>query len=181
MKAIIGLGNIGSDYERTRHNVGFEFIDILAKMYNLSSFSSKFQGMYAKHEDKIFFKPSTYMNNSGMAAIALIKYFNISVEDVLVIHDELDLPLGRIKYKIGGGHAGHNGLKSMDSHISKEYGRLRIGINGLDRKPSNVANYVLGRFTNSEYKIIEEEMEYHVNNIDILLSRNLDKISKLFL
>jgi peptidyl-tRNA hydrolase, PTH1 family len=130
IKLVVGLGNIGGEYEHTRHNAGFWFVDALA--HELGTFLSEDKKMFGdvgKAGDVRLLKPNTYMNRSGQAVAALANFFQIPTPQILVAHDELDLPAGEIKLKFGGGHAGHNGLRDIHAKLgTPEYWRLRIGI-----------------------------------------------------
>ena len=147
IKLFVGLGNPGENYKKTRHNAGFWWIDFIAKNHRLTlKKSSKFIGSFAKYDkesDYYFLKPNTFMNDSGLSILALSKYYKIEPEEILVIHDELDIEPGNIKLKLGGGHGGHNGLKSIISSLqSNNFWRLRIGI-GHPGDKSLVTNFVL--------------------------------------
>lgn len=133
LRAIIGLGNPGPEYERTRHNAGFWFVDGLASVHRGSFRSeSKFMGSLARIKigdmDVLLLKPSTFMNRSGQAIQALCTFYKLLPADVLVAHDELDLAAGTARLKVGGGHGGHNGLRSVHQHLGPDYLRLRIGV-----------------------------------------------------
>jgi len=147
---IVGLGNPGSEYEATRHNVGFWFLDELARQSGCAlKNDSKFHGMVGKailHGNPVWLlKPNTYMNRSGQSVSSLAKYYKIPVEDILVVHDELDFEPGAVKLKRGGGHAGHNGLRDIISAMgSKDFLRLRIGI-GHPGNSKDVSDYVLSK------------------------------------
>ncbi|VEF49995.1 peptidyl-tRNA hydrolase [Bacillus freudenreichii] len=159
MKLIVGLGNPGSRYEKTRHNIGFEVIDELAKRSGTTLSETKFNGLYANVRNNgkkvILLKPLTYMNLSGESIRPLMDYFRIPIEDVLVIYDDLDLPVGKIRLRQKGSAGGHNGIKSTIQHLgTPEFNRIRIGIN---RPPEGmkVPDYVLGKFSREEW----EEMQ----------------------
>lgn len=156
MLLVVGLGNPGRQYASHRHNVGFMVVDELASVCRADAFRSKFNGEYAKGEasgeDVVLLKPQTFMNDSGRSVQAAIAFFKPAIDRVLVIHDELDLPFGTVRLKVGGGHAGHNGLRSIMACIGNgEFGRLRFGIG---RPPpgfrGEVADYVLSSFDGSE-------------------------------
>ncbi|MFO0591764.1 MAG: aminoacyl-tRNA hydrolase [Polyangiaceae bacterium] len=156
MLLVVGLGNPGRQYSANRHNVGFMVVDELATACRADGFRSKFNGEYAKGalsgEDIVLLKPQTFMNESGRSLQAAIAFFKPAIDRVLVIHDELDLPFGTIRLKVGGGHAGHNGLRSIMACIgSGDFGRVRFGIG---RPPAGfrgeVADYVLSNFDGSE-------------------------------
>ena len=147
IKLFVGLGNPGENYKKTRHNAGFWWIDFIAKNHRLTlKKSSKFIGSFAKYDkesDYYFLKPNTFMNDRGLSILALSKYYKIEPEEILVVHDELDIEPGNIKLKLGGGHGGHNGLKSIISSLqSNNFWRLRIGI-GHPGDKSLVTNFVL--------------------------------------
>jgi PTH1 family peptidyl-tRNA hydrolase len=150
IRLMIGLGNPGPDYEATRHNVGFWFADALAARNNGQfRLEAKFHGLLCRlplaGADVRLFKPTTFMNRSGQAAASVARYFDILPEEILVAHDELDLPVGTVRLKQGGGHAGHNGLRDIINVLgSRDFWRLRIGIDHPgDRQ--QVVNYVLSR------------------------------------
>ncbi|KUP04218.1 peptidyl-tRNA hydrolase [Bacillus coahuilensis m2-6] len=160
MKLIVGLGNPGAKFDGTRHNIGFEVIDELAKRFNVALDQSKFKGVYSivRHEGEkfILLKPLTYMNLSGESIRPLMDYYDIDIEDLVVIYDDLDLPVGKLRLRQKGSAGGHNGMKSTIAHLgSQQFNRIRLGV---DRPPSGmtVPNYVLGKFTASEQPLVEE-------------------------
>lgn len=156
MLLFVGLGNIGKEYENNRHNIGFKAIDVLLKNENFSEVSkTSFHGKLYKSSKHLFLKPSTYMNLSGKSVQSVVNFYKIELDSIVVIHDDLDLPFGAIRFKIGGGDGGHNGLKSIDGMIGKNYIRCRIGIGKPTRK-SEVSGYVLGDFSQQEEKIMDE-------------------------
>ncbi|WP_156289991.1 aminoacyl-tRNA hydrolase [Oceanobacillus salinisoli] len=159
MKCIVGLGNPGKKYEQTRHNVGFMVIDELARRYNWDVNKSKFKGNFAieylEGEKVILLKPQTYMNLSGESIQAVMGFYHIDVEDIIVIYDDLDLTPGKIRLRQKGGHGGHNGVRNTIDHLgTKDFKRIRIGIG---RPSSNipVIDYVLGTFP----KEVQGEMQ----------------------
>ena len=166
MWLIVGLGNVGTRYNGTRHNIGFDVVDAIAK--DFPKWAEKPSYFWAKKGDVVLAKPTTFMNLSGKAVLALASLYKIAPENIVVIHDDLDLEVGRVKVKIGGGHAGHNGLKSIDAAIGKEYHRVRIGI-GHPRDSAvpemDVADYVLGKFGGEEKKAIAAAVDDVVANI----------------
>ncbi len=167
---IVGLGNPGNEYKNTRHNVGFMTIDFIAptdatwkKEKNALTTRIDIEGQNA-----ILVKPQTYMNNSGEAVGPLMTFYKIPLENIFVIHDDMDLKLGDVRKKIGGGSAGHNGIKSIDNAIGKEYCRIRIGI-GHPRdfeNPMDPADWVLGKFDAEQLKQIKSVIK-SINIIDI--------------
>lgn len=151
---VVGLGNPGAQYVRTRHNVGFiavrHFVPVDAawrREHDALTYSENVDGRRV-----IFVLPQTFMNNSGIAVGALMRFYKIPIENLIVIHDDMDLPVGAMREKVGGGSAGHNGIKSIDAAVGAEYRRIRIGI-GHPRDfglPINPADWVLGRFSDAE-------------------------------
>ena len=132
MFLIVGLGNPGAEYAATRHNIGFMTADYLHEKYNFSPFKSKFDGLIAEgkinNEKVLLLKPQTFMNLSGNSVVKAANFYKILPQNVIVIHDDMDLPVGKLKAKIGGGAGGHNGLKSIDAAITPNYNRIRIGV-----------------------------------------------------
>lgn len=172
MYLLVGLGNIGKEYENTRHNLGFLCVDKIINNYNINNQQTKFNSNIYTGEIEnnkiIIAKPRTYMNRSGIAVSQIKTFYKIPIENIFVFHDDLDLTFLRLKYKIGGGNGGHNGLKSIDEMIGKNYNRIRIGI-GRPENKDQVINYVLHKFNNDE-----------LNQIDILNKKISDNILKLF-
>lgn len=159
MKLIVGLGNPGKEYEKTRHNVGFNFLDYyLFKKNESVNWSNKFDGLVyetrIKDNKVIFLKPQTFMNLSGNSVRKVLDFYHIDVENILVISDDLDLNIGNFKLKMNGSSGGHNGLKDIESKIGSScYKRLKIGISKVESVDTK--DYVLGKFSNSENKILE--------------------------
>lgn len=150
MKLFVGLGNPGNTYERNRHNIGFRVIDRLIGDLNATSVSkSQFQGQLAKAGDILLLKPTTFMNLSGQSVHAVAAYYHVDLSDIVVIHDDLDLPFGALRFKQGGGSGGHNGLRSIDQHCKSDYKRVRLGI-GKPVTKQDVASYVLANFSTDE-------------------------------
>jgi len=174
---IVGLGNPGSEYKNTRHNIGFMVIDALIKRQNAQKLSSSsFEGELFKFKNHFLLKPLTFMNLSGNSIAKVKKFYKI--EEVVVIHDDLDLPFGTLRFKHGGGHGGHNGLRSTDEKISKEYARVRMGIGKPEHK-GEVTSYVLGAFSQEQEKHIDEWIEKACVAIEFLLTNSLDDTSSL--
>lgn len=162
IKLFVGLGNPGEQYVDTRHNVGFWWIDFIGQNHKLSlKNSKKYFGEFSKHNEdgEVFFlKPSTFMNDSGRSVQALAKFYKIEPEEILVIHDELDIQPGTAKLKLGGGHGGHNGLKSIQASLgSNNFWRLRIGV-GHPGDKSKVIGYVLNKPSKIEMQLIQESI-----------------------
>jgi PTH1 family peptidyl-tRNA hydrolase len=164
IKLIVGLGNPGREYEQTRHNAGFWWVDEFARAHKFSfRAESKFHGYAARgtaHGSELFLlKPQTFMNVSGRAVGALAQFYKIEPRHILVAHDELDLPPGSAKLKLGGGHGGHNGLKDIIAHLgTRDFWRLRIGI-GHPGDRADVVNYVLDAPRRDEFELIEQAMQ----------------------
>ena len=153
MKLLIGLGNPGAEHVRNRHNAGFMAVDAIASAHGFGPWRRKFQGQIAEGrlgaEKCLLLKPATYMNESGRAANEAIRFFKLGLDDVIVLHDEIDLAPAKVRVKTGGGVAGHNGLKSLTRHIGNDYVRVRIGI-GHPGDKSKVHGHVLKDFSKSE-------------------------------
>lgn len=179
LRAIVGLGNPGAEYERTRHNTGFWFVDALASAYRGSfRIEAKFKGEVARirigNDDVLLLKPMTFMNKSGEAIQALAAFYKLPASDILVAHDELDLPVGTVKLKRAGGHGGHNGLRSVHQHLGEEYLRLRIGI-GHPGTKDQVLGYVLGRPNSADDKLIRDGLIDAINAVPVWLDQTLEK------
>lgn len=178
-KLIVGLGNPGKKYFKTRHNVGFDWVDnlVLNKNVEFKEFS-KFKSNIAKI-DFIFgsvfiLKPLTFMNNSGIAVSLFVNYYNIELDDIIIVHDELDLKPGSIVFKSGKGHGGHNGLRSVINHLGdKSFDRLRVGI-GHPGEKSLVSDYVLSKPNNSDEKLINNVVCSSLDKINLLLTGPID-------
>jgi PTH1 family peptidyl-tRNA hydrolase len=180
MHLIVGLGNIGEKYQLTRHNIGFMVIDKITKNLSTSNIQkSNFHSTLEKSAYDLYSKPTTYMNNSGMAVQAIKEYYKLEMEDIIVIHDDIDLPFGTVKFKIGGGHGGHNGLRSIDSHIGKEYIRVRIGV-GKPQDKSDVANYVLDNFSKEELNKLPDIISHTIEAIKALKSEDIEQVKTKF-
>lgn len=163
MKLLVGLGNPGPGYARTRHNVGFLVADEVARMtgagFTLQKFGAEVAEATSGGERIWIVKPQTYMNHSGEAVGAAMRFWKLSPADVVVVHDDLELDPFRVQVKVGGGHGGHNGLKSVNAHVgSPEYPRVRVGVG---RPPAQVdpADWVLGRFARSEDGAVADAVE----------------------
>ncbi len=175
MFLIVGLGNPGQEYENTRHNIGFMAVDNFVRRHSLSGWKSKYKGQYATGTiggHKILaLKPQTFMNKSGISVSEVATFYKIPSENIIVLYDELDLPHAKIRVKTGGGNGGHNGLRSLDSHINKNYVRIRIGIDHPGDK-SRVTGHVLGKFTNKEMDIMYPILDEISRQIEYLFDKN---------
>ena len=172
---IVGLGNPGKQYEHTRHNVGEDFVNILADKYDIDlKKEKKFLGSYGKalvfNTTLHLLKPDHYMNESGIAVKKTKSFLNIPIDQILIVHDDLDLPSGNLKFKEMGGHGGHNGLRNIIDHLNGEssFKRLRIGI-GHPGKEKDVTKYVLTKPTSKERDLIETNMRDSLETIDLVI------------
>jgi PTH1 family peptidyl-tRNA hydrolase len=145
---VVGLGNPGRDYADTRHNIGFMVMDELARRWEIGGWRDKFGGEVAQLNDIVALKPQEYMNLSGQAVQRTKQFYK--VDQVVVIHDEIDLPFGKLRVKVGGGHGGHNGLRSIIENIGAEFIRVRCGVGKPNEGKERVVGHVLGGFSKSE-------------------------------
>jgi len=180
MTLFVGLGNPGPQYENTRHNIGFKVIDKLVDDSGARDISkTSFHGALARSANTLFLKPTTYMNLSGKSVQSVKHFFKVELENMIVIHDDIDLPFGAVRFKKGGGHGGHNGLKSLDAMIGKEYLRVRVGVGKPEHK-SQVADYVLHDFSENEVKYLDDLIA-HVSKASLKLSiEELNEVKSLF-
>ncbi len=169
MQFLVGLGNPGSTYASTRHNIGFMVIDALTRRLSTQEISKKsFEGELFKSSSHFLLKPLTYMNLSGKSVLAVKQFYKIEMP--IVIHDDLDLPFGAIRFKMGGGHGGHNGLKSIDAAMGRDYIRIRMGIGRP--KYGSIVDYVLGKFSDEEQEVLDTWIDRVVQAI-----LSMDKLS----
>ena len=175
MTLIVGLGNPGGKYENTRHNAGFMVIDRLLSPQAIKISNEKFQGELYKMGSLLLLKPQTFMNLSGKSVQAVANFYK--PERIIVIHDDLDLVFGAMKFKIGGSSGGHNGIKSIDSLIGNEYERVRIGIG---RGKFDTINFVLGKFGEDEREILDETLNYAKNAVEFLIKNDIDETARKF-
>jgi PTH1 family peptidyl-tRNA hydrolase len=188
---IVGLGNPGAKYDRTRHNIGFEAIDTLARHWQINlSEQRKFQGIFGEgmgsHGEKIrLLRPLTYMNLSGQSIRAVVDWYKIPPEAVLVIYDDMDLPVGKLRLRQSGSAGGHNGMKSTIAHLgTQNFPRLRIGIGSPKEQVASsngeVVSHVLGRFSVAESKIMAEVLQMVVSVIELSLKQGIPKAMSLY-
>jgi len=180
MLLLVGLGNPNPNNSNNRHNVGFLVIDAINQKFKLSKQKPKFKGLLTTgkiEEQKVYaIKPLTFMNSSGVCIKELIEYFKINVKDVFVFHDDMDIDIGKVKVKFGGGNAGHNGIESIDKNIGKLYSRIRIGV-GRPKGNSTGADHVLDNFSNDEKQSVEEVTKNIIESLSILIKKDLDLFS----
>jgi len=161
VRLFVGLGNPGAKYAHNRHNIGFMALDRIASDHGFDGWRRKFQGQVSEgrlgREKVILLKPETFMNLSGQSVGEAMRFYKLTPEDVVVFHDELDLAPRKIRVKQGGGHAGHNGLRSLHQHIGENYGRVRIGIGHPGHK-DRVSGYVLHDFARSDAEWLDDLM-----------------------
>lgn len=175
MLLLVGLGNPGKKYDNNRHNIGFMAVDEIILRHNFSEPKIKFQGALYEgrlaNEKVIILKPLTFMNLSGKSVSEVARFYKIPSEDIFVFYDELDLAAGKIKYKTGGGSGGHNGIKSLDQYVDKNYHRVRLGI-GHPGDKERVTGHVLGDFNRDDEKWLEPTLNAIGRAIEKLVSGN---------
>lgn len=179
MKLIVGLGNPGKEYENTRHNVGFMVLDNFANKnklnFNKTKFDGKFCELVVNKEKVIFLKPQKYMNLSGEVVRDYVRFYKINIKDILIINDDLDLDLGKIKLREKGSCGGHNGLRNIELNLGTNvYKRLKIGIS--NNKLIETKDYVLGKFSNDDLNLINNTIDVAVNIINDFLLLDFDKL-----
>ena len=184
MKIIVGLGNPGIQYQMTRHNIGFQVVDRLAKINHLSICIKRFKSLYGtgwiQSQQVVLAKPMTFMNRSGEAVKKAANYFHFKMEDLVVVHDDLDLPFGRLRFKQKGGDGGHQGVRSIvETMGGKNFLRLRVGIG---RPPQGVdpAEYVLEAFDKTEQSHLEEILSQAAESLRVMLLEGLEKAMNQF-
>ena len=175
MILLVGLGNIGTEYALTRHNVGFMAVDEIVRRYSFDGWTKKFKGEVCtgtiEGKKVMVLKPHTYMNLSGESVLSVASFYKIPPEKIYVFHDDMDLPVGRIKVKQGGGAGGHNGLKSIDAHLGQNYHRIRIGVD----KPAmreQVVSWVLSKFAPNDKQMLDNLLIKISENLPILLTKD---------
>lgn len=174
---IVGLGNPGREYEKTRHNAGFMAVDFFMNKKAVG-FTEKFGGLFNKlrvnDNDVFILKPLTYMNNSGQSVIQVVNFYKIHPSDVVVIHDDMDIPVGEVKYKTKGSAGGHNGLKSIIAHLgTQDFKRVKIGVSKPDEM--TVIDHVLGKFSKEDRRLIDNVIETNVYRFLDLYIQNSEK------
>ncbi len=176
----VGLGNPGSTYAKTRHNIGFRVIDKLVADLGARDISkTSFHGKLFRHGTLFFLQPTTFMNLSGKSVAAVQQFFKIDRGQIVVIHDDIDLPFGAVRFKQGGGSGGHNGLKSIDSTIGREYIRVRVGV-GKPEYSTQVSDYVLHPFSEEEEQKMETLIAYVARVCQKMPTTTLEQIKSLY-
>lgn len=177
VKMIVGLGNPGSKYEKTKHNIGFMAIDNIVKNLDVTftddkNFKAQIGSTFINHEKVYFVKPTTFMNNSGIAVKALLTYYNIDITDLIVIYDDLDMEVSKLRLRSKGSAGGHNGIKSIIAHIgTQEFNRIKVGI-GRPLKGMTVINHVMGQFNTEDNITISLTLDRVVNAVKFYLQEN---------
>jgi PTH1 family peptidyl-tRNA hydrolase len=175
---LVGLGNPGPRYAGTRHNIGFRVVDHFAEQHRAPGFRARFEGEFSQLDafgERVYLlKPQTFMNRSGHSVRAALAFYKLEPSDVLVVHDELDLPLGEFRLKKGGGEAGHNGLRSITEQFgTSDYARLRCGIGRSEGETGTTADYVLDGFPLVDQPLVERMVEGAVQAIRLVIERDL--------
>lgn len=183
LKLIVGLGNPGQQYAPTRHNAGFWFIERIANDFNITlAPEKKFHGVTGRGQvhgvDVRLLLPHTFMNKSGDAVVPMVNFFDVTNDELLIAHDELDIPLATMRLKTGGGHGGHNGLRDIVPHIGADFHRLRLGI-GHPGDKSKVSGYVLGKPTSDEQIGLERMLDAAMQALPDLVNGNMDKAQQV--
>lgn len=181
MKLIVGLGNIGKEYETTRHNIGFMVADAIAKKHEVSFNKEERDAMVAEFrvggEKILIIKPTTFMNDSGVAVGQFARFYNIAPEDIVIIHDDMDLPVGFLRIRPNGSSGGHNGIKSVQSHLGTDgFVRFRVGIGHPVHEHKVVLDYVLTKFNQEEQKIMTNTIDNVANAADAWITDELEKV-----
>jgi peptidyl-tRNA hydrolase, PTH1 family len=179
LRIIVGLGNPGPEHQVTRHNVGFWFVDLLARRHggefrDYRKYSGETARVAIDGQELILLKPTTYMNRSGLSVRQISDFYKITPDDILVAHDELDLPVGSVRLKKGGGHGGHNGLRDTIAHIGESFWRLRLGI-GHPGNKAEVIDYVLTRAPRVEEDLILEAVNTAADSVPLILEQGAER------
>ena len=184
MKIIVGLGNPGNEYSETRHNVGFMAVDALADQWGIHLWKKRNQALVAEYrggdEPVLLVKPQTFMNLSGVAVGELARWYKVAVEDIIVIFDDMDLPIGRLRLRMKGSSGGHRGIESLLTHLDKDtFARIRIGI---DRPPTGwqVVDYVLSRFTAEQQPMLSEAVKRAAEAATSIVGQGMNKAMNLY-
>ncbi|SFC67141.1 aminoacyl-tRNA hydrolase [Clostridium uliginosum] len=182
MFLIVGLGNPGKEYDNTRHNIGFEVVDNIAKEYNIEINRQKFKGVYGEgfiaNNKVILLKPSTYMNLSGESIREVANFYKISNEEILVIYDDISLDIGKLRIREKGSAGGHNGIKSIISNLGTDiFPRIKVGVG----QPNvNLVNYVLGKFSKEEKSVLTESISAVTQSVKVVISEDVKSAMNKF-
>ena len=183
MWLLVGLGNPGREYETTRHNIGFLGLDYIADKMGLHINQKKFKALQTsgdlRNHKVLYLKPQTYMNLSGESVQAAATYYKIPPHKIIILHDDIDLPFQMIRVKKGGGHGGHNGIRSVTSHIGSDFIRIRMGVHRPSEK-TKVHDYVLGQFSQQETEILEEIFEKSYQAIQTIMTDSVASAQQSF-
>lgn len=179
LRVIVGLGNPGPEHLNTRHNAGFWFVDLLAKRHagefrDYRKYSGETARVSIGGQELVLLKPTTYMNRSGMSVRQISDFFKVAPDDILVAHDELDIPVGTLRLKHGGGHGGHNGLRDTIAHVGESFWRLRLGI-GHPGSKAEVIDYVLTRAPRAEEDLIHDAVNTAADCIPLLIEQGAER------
>ena len=179
LRIVVGLGNPGPEHLVTRHNAGFWFVDLLARRHggefrDYRKYSGETARITLSEQEVVLLKPTTYMNRSGVSVRQLSDFYKIAPENILVAHDELDLPVGSVRLKQGGGHGGHNGLRDTIAHIGEDFWRLRLGV-GHPGNKNEVIDYVLTRAPRAEEDLILEAVSTAADSMPLLLEQGAER------
>lgn len=182
MYLVVGLGNIGKEYESTRHNIGFDVVDAIADKYNIQLNRQKFKGIYGEgrigQEKVVLLKPSTYMNLSGESVREAVNFYKLGKENIIVIYDDMSIEIGKLRLRSKGSAGGHNGIKNIISNLSSdEFFRIKVGIGQTDK---DVVNYVLGKFSNREREIIDKVIDVAVDATTNVISQGMQNAMNKF-
>lgn len=183
LKLIVGLGNPSQQYAQTRHNAGFWFVERIAEEFNISlSLDKKYHGMVGRGQvhgvDVRLLLPQTFMNKSGQSVVPFANFYGINNDELLIAHDELDLEVARMRFKTGGGHGGHNGLRDIVPHIGADFHRLRLGI-GRPSEKAQVASYVLGTPSPDEKVALNLMLDTAIKTLPDLVTGKFDKAQQV--
>lgn len=183
MRLVVGLGNPGRKYAQTRHNVGFKVIDNLSHRWNIPAEGKQLGSLVGAGrigDSKVLLtRPQSFMNRSGQPVRSLMGYFKTDPEHVVVVHDDLDLPFGRIQLKKGGGHGGHNGLRDLNKHVGADYVRVRVGV-GRPPEGWDVADYVLGKWDDQEMDQVDDVVGEACDAVESILRDGLETAMNTF-
>ena len=180
LKCIVGLGNPGEKYLKTRHNIGFRVLDTLAKREGKKfQLENKWESRTCKMGDVLLVQPLTYMNESGRAIGSLARFFRWEPEQILVVFDDISLPLGHLRFRMNGGHGGHNGVRSLLAHLPTDrFARLKLGIDGVDGE--KLVGHVLGTFATAERELVENTLARAADAVQLAASGGLEKAANEF-